>query len=164
VTLVYRVASRKYANTFWSGEGAIVSSSRWLPAGFPVVYTAESVSLAVLEYMVHDRFFAEGTVVIAEAEIPGGVAIRSVRVEDLGRGWDSSKAARHQRECRPVGLQWVTQMKAVGLRVPSAVTAGEWNVLLNTGHRDFTRLRLGLPTQFKVDERLLERPSRRRGH
>jgi RES domain-containing protein len=42
----------------------------------------------------------------------------------------------------------------VVLRVPSVVTAGEFNFILNPRHPDFARLKLGLPEPFAFDARL----------
>ena len=37
----------------FSGKGGMVSSGRWHTEGHPIVYTAQSVSLAALEILVH---------------------------------------------------------------------------------------------------------------
>ncbi len=48
---VYRVCRARYARL--DGEGAMLVGGRWNSPGRAVVYMAESISLAVLENLVH---------------------------------------------------------------------------------------------------------------
>jgi RES domain-containing protein len=42
----------------------------------------------------------------------------------------------------------------VALRVPSVVVDGDWNVLLNPRHADFSKIKLFAPRPFHYDERM----------
>ena len=50
---VWRICAPKYADTAYSGEGARIHGGRWNSKGRSVVYASESISLAVLEQLVH---------------------------------------------------------------------------------------------------------------
>ena len=49
----WRICAPRYADTAFSGEGARIHGGRWNSKGRAVVYSSESVSLAVLEQLVH---------------------------------------------------------------------------------------------------------------
>jgi RES domain-containing protein len=48
----WRICAPRYADTAYSGEGARIGG-RWNSKGRAVVYASESISLAVLEQLVH---------------------------------------------------------------------------------------------------------------
>ena len=53
---VYRIGAMLFARTrkkAFSGEGGLHASARWHTAGHLIVYTAQSLSLAALEILVH---------------------------------------------------------------------------------------------------------------
>jgi RES domain-containing protein len=56
---------------------------------------------------------------------------------------------------RKFGAAWATQARAPVLRVPSAVTRGEFNYLLNPRHPAFAELRIGQATSFTFDHRVV---------
>src|SRR5579862_7050625 len=80
---VYRECRAIYARL--DGEGARIAGGRWNSPGRAVVYMSESVSLAVLENLVHmsKRDFPTGYVAVA-AVIPDTVTI--IAEEELRRG------------------------------------------------------------------------------
>ena len=53
MTAAWRVLKAKHQKTGFTGEGARIYGGRWNPIGIPVIYTAESLSLATLEIIVH---------------------------------------------------------------------------------------------------------------
>lgn len=150
---VFRIAAVQFARSrreAFSGQGAREASARWHTAGRAVVYTAQSLSLAALEILVHlkqttdlqpFRFFV--------AEIPDEVILVP-----------SSFPARWQRNyrvSRAVGDAWLKTGEQAVLRVPSLITPGEWNFLLNPLHRDFSlKWVIAGPGPYTFDQRLLE--------
>ena len=54
-----------------------------------------------------------------------------------------------------VHLDMISRGSSVVLRVPSAVTEGEYNYLLNPAHVDFKKLIIGRMEAFKLDPRLI---------
>ena len=57
-------------------------------------------------------------------------------------------------ETAAVGMAWVRSGRTVGVRVPSAVVRGDWNVLLNPGHKEFGRVVVVGSVGFCYDERM----------
>lgn len=71
---VYRLTKRKYANDL-TGQGAKVVGGRWNSKGNSILYTASSVSLALLEVLVHLPVYSNLDFVIVEIEIPDDLIV-----------------------------------------------------------------------------------------
>jgi RES domain-containing protein len=120
-----------------------------------MVYTSGSVSLAVLEVLVHLR---EASLISSYSLIPARFDDALIERLDRSRlpdGWRSYPA--------PPGLQligdeWVRSQSSAVLEVPSAVVERESNYLLNPAHPDCSSVVIGEPEPFTFDERLLGRP------
>ena len=152
---VYRICKRTHARTAFSGEGARRYAGRWHHAGLPMVYTAQSLSLATLEQLVHfDLDLAPTGFVSIELEIPRGVTLRRP-VKTLPENWREIPAP---TETRDFGSHWFESMSSVALVVPSVVIPGEKNVLLNPLHPDFKRLEPRRPQAFAFDSRFRSHP------
>jgi RES domain-containing protein len=54
------------------------------------------------------------------------------------------------------GPGWVRSKRSVAFEVPSAVVEGEWNVLLNPAHADFSKIEIAPATPFRYDERMFK--------
>jgi RES domain-containing protein len=50
---IWRICKQKHEPTAFSGDGGLYAPSRWMPQGFRVVYTAETLALATLELFAH---------------------------------------------------------------------------------------------------------------
>lgn len=148
---LWRVGQRKYAKTAATGEGAKRTGGRWNSPGVAVVYTAGSLSLAVLEVRVHlsPEEFPVGYVKTA-VDLPADY-VQKVPADHLPRGW---KWANPPRSVRRFGDEWVAERRSVALRVPSAVVDVDYNYLLNPAHPDFSNVVFGEPTVFRFDPRL----------
>jgi RES domain-containing protein len=147
---VYRLCRAAYADDPLSGEGARLYGGRWNPKGVRVAYCASTLSLAVLEILVHTSVLPADYVSIA-IEIPDDLAIEVLRPRDRPPGWDATPApAAAQR----LGAQWVARGRAVALEVPSAVVPEETNILINPAHEGVARIVVGRPKAFRFDPRL----------
>lgn len=137
----------------WSGEGGLHVDGRWHTAGRRVVYAAQSLSLSQLEVLVHisDRRQLP-PLVYSEAEIPDGLAIDVVEVRALPQDW--RRFSPYKSETQRIGTEWLRRQSSAVLKVPSAISAGEWNFLLNPAHADFSKIRLAPPKAFSMDPRL----------
>jgi RES domain-containing protein len=153
VTLtVFRLGKQAYRAQLFSGQGGLYASGRWTPKGQPVVYTSDSISLAVLEYTANYR--GRGWVpatVLGRASIPAGVRIETVRPDDLPSRWFAADPPPRLQE---IGGQWLRRGKSAVLQVPSAIVIEEWNYLLNPLHADFGKLSFTAPKPFSFDRRL----------
>jgi len=147
---VWRLCKRKYSADAWSGEGARLAGGRWNHPGVAAVYTAESRALAVLEHRVHtDRPVPD--LVFVSADLPDDVAVTTLEVADLPQNWTDYPAPTVLQD---LGTQWIRERTTVALRVPSAVLAGDRNVVLNPSHPNFARIQFGPTEPFAYDARL----------
>ena len=150
---VWRICKGEHTVTAFTGEGAILYGGRWHHPGSPVVYCSESRALAALEQLDHlHRNRLPPHFVCFAVEIPDGLAIRRVGIEDLPADWRRHPAPPALRD---IGTHWVHAGKSAVLELPSAVVPGEHNFLLNPRHPDFARLAIGDPEPFAFDERLI---------
>ena len=117
-----------------------------------MVYTSSTLALAALEVFVHvSPSDAPVDLVAIPADIPDELTITRVRARDLPPGW--------RRYPAPLGLarlgsEWLRRGRTPVLQVPSAVIPQEANYLLNPGHSDVRRVRIGRPVAFHFDERM----------
>jgi RES domain-containing protein len=151
----WRIVKSRHAGSAFDGEGARLYGGRWNSPGTRMVYTSGSVSLAVLEVLVH----------LQEASLISSYSLISARFDDalverlersrLPDGWRSYPAP---SELQRIGDEWVRSQSSAILEVPSAVVERESNYLLNPSHPDFSSVLIGEPEPFTFDERLLGRP------
>ena len=79
---VWRLVTARFVDTAFSGEGARRYGGRWNKKGIPLVYTACSQSLAMLEILVQDEPLRARYVMIP-AEIPTGIKIDRISPDQL---------------------------------------------------------------------------------
>lgn len=149
----WRIVKAKHAGTAFTGEGARAAGGRWNSSGTPMVYTAGSVALAMLEMLVHLRsqvllrWYVTFEVTFDDA------MVETLNVKDLPRSWRRSPPpAALQR----IGDAWISGRTTAVLRVPSVVVPMEWNYLLNPEHPDFRRITIGPRRPVQFDPRLRE--------
>lgn len=138
----WRITKRKHARHAFTGESAREFGGRWNHPGTTIVHTAQSQSLAALEMLVHlDSPELLEKYVLLAVEIEEAL-IASVESSRLPRNW---RADPPPARVRAIGDEWVFSGGSVVLRVPSVLFPGESNFLLNPGHPDFSKLRMGKP-------------------
>jgi RES domain-containing protein len=151
--IIWRITTARRARTAFSGEGARLYGGRWNPKGVPLVYTAESRALAMLEMLVQDEPLHARYVVIP-ATIPDGMAIERVDPAKLPSDWQTPQRL---EDTRAIGAAWAASKRTAALAVPSAVLTEETNYLLNALHPEFKRVRVGKPKVLVTDVRLMKR-------
>lgn len=149
---VFRIAAARFARSrkeAFDGQGGLAASARWHTAGHPVVYTAQSLSLAALEILVHLKQTNDLQPFRAfVVEIPDELILKPGR---LPARWRTD-----YRISRAVGDAWLKAGEQPVLRVPSVITSGEWNFLLNPLHAAFSlKWVIAGPSAFTFDTRLL---------
>jgi RES domain-containing protein len=148
---VWRLTHKKHADP--DGEGARRYGGRWNRPGTPVVYTSGSLSLAVLEFLVHvDSDIFPDALVSVRATIPESVLIHTVHPPDLPRDW---KEKIIPAAVQDLGTSWANAATSAVLKVPSVVIEHEWNYVLNPLHPDFKKIRWERAVPFSFDPRLL---------
>lgn len=145
---VFRLSKARWAASAWSGEGALRYPGRWNFAGTPMVYTATSRALAVMEMLVHLEIRHAPHFMLCCARLPDELI---EILEEPHPGWNALPASDVSRR---IGNDWARSRASVGLQVPSVVVPGEHNVLLNPLHPDFARLEPEEPEPFVFDPRL----------
>ena len=148
--VVWRLLTARFAQSAFSGEGARLYGGRWNRKGTPVVYTAGSQSLAMLEMLVQDEPLRARYVMIS-ATLPGNLKIARVTPGQLPADW-REPAARERLQA--IGIDWARRRSSPVLAVPSLVIPTETNYLLNPQHPAFSRIAIGKPEAFVTDLRL----------
>lgn len=150
---VYRLSREKYAYTL-SGYGASIKGARWNSMGVEMIYTAMNRSLAMAEVAVHLSWASLPTdYMMLTIEIPNELAIQEVQPYELPKGWNIFP---HPKSTQSIGDKFVFENKVCLLKVPSVVTQGDYNLLINPRHADFSKIRISRREQFPFDSRLFQ--------
>jgi RES domain-containing protein len=83
--IIWRICEATFAESAFSGEGARIVGGRWNSKGKRMVYTAENLSLAILEVFVHLNVptVARDFFVAIKAEIPDNLDIEYINIDGL---------------------------------------------------------------------------------
>ena len=148
----WRIVQMRFADRAFEGEGARLFGGRWNRRGTPIIYTAESLSLATLEILVNldsaatlDRYLS------IPVEFDDSLC-KVLALDALPDNWASDPAPPNVQE---MGSSWAAARESAVLVVPSAVVPQEHNFLLNPQHPDFAQIRIGRSTAFDFDQRLI---------
>lgn len=138
---VWRLTRPEYAPGL-DGEGARLWGGRWNSPGVPMVYTASSLALAVLEVLVHlppamRRSGGLPAMVAVALDVP------DADISDVVAGPDD----------RATGDAWALS-GSLALRVPSRVIRHDMNILINPRHPDIALVSVALQEPFEFDDRL----------
>ena len=150
--IVYRIARKKRIHDL-SGFGAERSGGRWNPKGYPILYTASTSSLAILEKLVHvelDLF--PDDLYFAKIEIEGKFSRKVVQADDLPDDWNKFPNPDSLKE---IGKKWLEEKKYLVLTVPSAINMKEENHLINPRHPEITKVNILETYPFEIDTRLI---------
>lgn len=147
----FRIGKTRHAHDALSGQGALIVGARWHHKGAPIVYCATTLSLAALEVFVHfgmqEKAIAFSSI---EISIPDGL-VSILSAADLPTDWRDVPPPRSTAD---IGSQWLVNKRSAVLQVPSAVTLGEYNYLLNPAHPDFPKINASPPKPYTFDPRM----------
>jgi len=153
LTTVFRLLRKPFSATPFDGEGSYRYGGRWSQPGTRVVYTAEHLSLAMIEYLVHvDPVNPPADLVLARASVPDNLKRVRLEVKDLPEGW---RRYPPPSALSAIGDRFAREMEAAILIVPSALAPSENNWILNPGHPEFQMIRIEPTEKFDYDPRLL---------
>lgn len=140
------------ANAF-DGEGANLYGGRWNNKGTPLIYTAASRALAVLELLVNIEFeeSLENDFLIYQLEVADN-QILTLAQSDLPDDWLQYPASEITKQ---IGDQWQRSAESLVLEVPSAIIRQESNFLINPQHKDFKKVVIGEPVSYLPDGRMM---------
>jgi RES domain-containing protein len=149
----YRLSREKFANTL-SGKGAALKGARWNSVGVELIYTASNRSLAMAEVAVH---FTLATIpsdyMMVTIFIPSAVSIQKLTILDLPDDWNTFP---HPHTTQAIGDNFIAQNKYCILQIPSAVTQGDFNLLINPNHAQFKTIKIMEVSKFPFDKRIFK--------
>ncbi len=149
--VVYRLAKKKYAHDPLGGAGGVLASGRWHHKGMRIVYCAQSLSLASLEFFIHFEVLHKAIALAAiEIELPETL-VEDLPAASLPPGWDETPPAAATAD---IGKAWLNSGRSAALRVPCVLTRGEFNVLINPAHADFKLVRVASLLDYSYDTRM----------
>lgn len=150
---VFRLSRERYAIPL-SGKGAAIKGARWNSTGVELIYTAKNRSLAMAEVAVH---FTMATLpddyMMICINIPDDIAVKELPESDLPPNW---KDFPHPVSTQKFGDEFVRENKYCVLMVPSVVTKGDFNMLINPNHKDFAKIEITAIEKFPFDKRIFK--------
>jgi RES domain-containing protein len=147
---VWRLYPERFRETAFTGVGGLYVASRWNHLGTSMVYTATSPALAALELFVNlEPNEVPDDLLMAAANVSDD-RIEQLELELLPDNWRDL----NNLVCRDLGSGWAASSRSVALKVPSAVVDGDWNLLLNPRHAEFSKIEFLQPKPFRFDGRM----------
>ena len=150
---VFRLSRKKNAISL-SGKGAAIKGARSNSTGVELVYTAGNRSLAMAEVAVHltlatlpDDYF------MLTIHIPEDIEVKEIFEIDLPEDW---KEFPHPASTQKIGNNFVSEKLFCILKLPSVVTKGDFNFLINPNHKDFDRIEVVKMDKFPFDNRIFK--------
>jgi len=153
VIKLFRISTFEHINDM-TGSGARIYGGRWNHAGYPVVYTSGSRSLAALEFLVHvPMALAPENLSIVEINIQKNLERESIKESQLPSNWRDYPAP---EQLANIGTNWIKSKSSLLLDIPSAVVDKEVNTLINPLHPDIKFVNLANIDKFSFDTRLFK--------
>ncbi len=150
---VFRIERKRYLNDTLKGIGASRAyGNRWNSHGVHLVYATATRALGMLEILVHlklqenipnDRLYVE-------IDIPNNFKILEMKLEELPEDWNKKPVS---KSTQIIGDQFVREMKAPILKVPSVIIPQEFNYLINPFHPKAHKIQVISTAPFLFDER-----------
>ncbi len=149
--IVFRLVRERFSSSL-SGKGAALRGARWNSIGVELIYTAGNRSLAMAEVAVHLTLASlPSDYLMMSIWIPDDIKVIDFSINDLPNNWN---AFPHPLSTQRIGNAFVTEAKCAILKIPSAVTPGDFNYLINPKHPDFSRIKIESVVKFPFDRRL----------
>ena len=150
---VFRLSRKQFSSTL-SGRGSAIKGARWNSVGVELIYTASNRSLAMAEIVVH---FSLATLpvdfMMLTIFIPDNISVHQLNVDDLPVNWNAFPSPASTQK---IGDQFVNENKYCVLRIPSVVTQGDYNLLINPYHKDFKKIKIISSEKFPFDQRIFK--------
>lgn len=150
---VWRIVDPRYAADAFSSIGAEILGGRFNSKGRRLVYTAGSVSLALLELLVQANKRSRLRGYLCNPATFDASQVEMLDGDDLPEGWD---ARPYTRVSQDFGDRWLDEERSLVLRVPSVVVPQEYSFLINPAHPEVETIEIGEAIQAPFDERLME--------
>lgn len=153
---VFRLCREPFSHTL-SGKGAALHGARWNPPGLEMIYTAANRALAMAEVAVHLTLATlPPDYCMMTIYIPETLSLERLAPGGLPEGWNRFPPG---QETQKLGEAFLISGKHALLQVPSAMVQGEFNILLNPQHPDFSRIKIVSVEKFPFDTRIFKGPA-----
>jgi len=147
--IIYRLATSAHKEDI-SGTGSKIFGGRWNSPGVAALYTAEHISLALLEILVRTgRKNIPASYNLIKILIPDSLTIVSIPEKKLKQAWEHNLAYTQW-----MGDEMLKTNAALIIKVPSAIVPEEHNFLVNPTHPDFKKVKIITTSAFDFDKRL----------
>lgn len=83
--------------------------------------------------------------------VPDDVSITKLNVSDLPINWNLFPPP---TTTQSIGDRFVAENKYCVLQIPSVVTSGDYNFLINPNHQDFSKIKILEVVDFPFDRRI----------
>ena len=149
----FRLSREKFANIL-SGKDAAIKGARWNSIGTELIYCASNRSLAMAEVAVHLTLATlPDDYVMITLFIPDDVSIHKLNPSDLPPNWNTFP---HSASTQVFGDRFIAENKFCVLQVPSAVTQGDFNYLINPLHHEYSGVQIVKTEKFPFDRRIFK--------
>lgn len=148
--IAYRLTQSRFKEDL-SGEGASVYGGRWNSKGLRMLYSAEHISLALLELLVNMNPSTSPFLPsfhLLEIDLPE-TTFPVLNAADIKKDWRSDL-----QYSRFIGDEFLKARSSLLMKVPSAVVPEEYNVIINPYHKDFAKIKTIRAKTYKIDGRL----------
>ena len=147
----YRLSREKYAGIL-SGAGSAIKGARWNSPGVEIIYSAANRSLAMAEVAVHLTLATlPEDYVMVTIFIPDDITLHKVELAELPTDWNTFP---YPSTTQVIGDRFIAENKYGVLQIPSAVTKGDFNLLINPNHPGFKKIKIMQTEKFPFDKRI----------
>ncbi len=130
-----------------------MQAGRWHTRGRRVVYCASVEALAVLEVRVHlGSDLPKVPYVMHTVELPDD-EVGVVPLKSLPSDWNAMTL---RAGTQAIGDEWLASRRSLALRVPSAHSRTDYNVLISPSHPGADRVRIVGHYRYSFDRRLFQ--------
>ncbi len=148
----FRLSREKYAPL--SGKGAAMKGARWNSIGVEWIYTASNRSLAMAEVAVHLTLATiPSDYVMLTIYLPDDISTQKLTETDLPTNWN---AFPHPISTQAIGDKFVSENNYCVLQIPSVVTRGDYNMLINPYHSEFSKIKIIAIEKIPFDKRIFK--------
>ncbi|MCW3788342.1 RES family NAD+ phosphorylase [Plebeiibacterium sediminum] len=146
---VFRICKTKFS-TELKGSGAFYCGGRWNSIGNFVLYTSSSVSLSMLEVLVHVSVETwPDDMSLVTIIIPAG-SVEELDVNSLLDQWRKLPSSEYAQK---IGDKWIEDNNSLVLKVPSVLNPKEYNYLINPNHTLCTKIKIESIIPWSFDPR-----------
>jgi RES domain-containing protein len=132
--ILYHLVKSKYRDV-WPPQGTLHAAGRWNKPGQWIIYTAPTIALAKLEILANTNGLPVAMCCMA-IEVPDGAKVLEIKRHELPENWMQKPYSENLNKFTKDFLH----SDALLMRVPSAQSYRESNMLINVSHPQFGKL------------------------